>query len=132
VEEGGATVFSNGESDIFHTDCGAPIDTMGRFCSDARVKSLFPLVLVAALALSACDTLTNRRSLYTIQKVHGPYTRQLEEGTWGHPKTVSEEWAEQERAKKAPKLIPGEKKHSPSDAPSTLPPTPETPLPTNY
>lgn len=95
------------------------------------MKSLFPLVLVAAVALSACDTLTNRRSLYTYQKVHGPYTRQLEEGTWGHPKTVSQEYAEQQKVKKGPKLIPGEKKASSSGTTPAgeLPPTPETALP---
>jgi hypothetical protein len=79
------------------------------------------------MALTGCNTLNNRRSLYTYEKVHGPYTRQLEEGTWGHPKTVSEEYAEQQRVKKGPKLIPSEKKSSGTGVGTR--PTPEAPLP---
>ena len=85
------------------------------------VKFLFPLALVAAFAFSACNTIENRRSLYSNQKVHGPYTTALEEGTWGHPKTVSEEYAEQQKAKKGPKLIPGEKKWLPVVRPKLVP-----------
>jgi hypothetical protein len=83
----------------------APVDTLGRFCSDARVKFLLPIALFAAFALSACNTLENRRSSYTTQKVHGPYTRQLEEGTWGNPKTVDEQYAETKTVARRPKLI---------------------------
>jgi hypothetical protein len=80
------------------------------------VKFLLPLALVAACALSACNTLENRRSLYTTEKVHGPYTRQLEEGTWGNPKTVDQEYADAQEQKKRPKIVTGEKK--PAAAPS--------------
>ena len=96
------------------------------------MKSFLPLVLLVAFALSACNTLNNRRSLYTNARVHGPYTRQLEEGTWGQPKTVSEEYAEQQRVQKGPKLIPGEKKSSSTPATTGgtgAPPAPDTPLP---
>ena len=61
------------------------------------------------------------------KKSHGPYTTQLEEGTWGNPQTVSEEYAEGQKVKKQPKLIPGKK--ASSDAPVITVPTPETPLP---
>jgi len=92
------------------------------------VKFLLPLALVAALALSACNTLENRRSLYSYQKVHGPYTRALEEGTWGNPKPVDEEYREGQRSKNQPKLI-YEKKSSSGSGVSV--PTPETELPSN-
>jgi hypothetical protein len=98
------------------------------------VKYFLPLFLLVAFSLSACNTLNNRRSMYTYEKVHGPYTRQLEEGTWGQPKTVTEEYAEQQRVKRGPKLVPGEKKSSsgsPSHGAGTgTQPTPDTPLPT--
>jgi hypothetical protein len=98
------------------------------------VKSFLPLFLLVAFALSACNTLNNRRSLYTTQKVHGPYTRQLEEGTWGETKSVNEEYADQQRVQKGPKLIPGEKKASSSALPSSgaapgAQPAPYAPLP---
>jgi hypothetical protein len=97
------------------------------------VKYFLPLVLLVAFALSACNTLNNRRSMYTNQKVHGPYTRQLEEGTWGQSKTVSEQYAEQQRVKKGPKLIPGQKASSGSSTTSSGPtgtqPAPDTALP---
>jgi hypothetical protein len=93
------------------------------------VKFLLPLALAAAFAFSACNTIENRRSLYTNQKVHGPYTTALEEGTWGNPKSVDQEYAESQRSKKEPKLVPGEKRSSESSSSSTLVPTPETELP---
>jgi hypothetical protein len=90
------------------------------------VKSLLPLALLAALALSACNTLENRRSLYTTEKVHGPYTRELEEGTWGNPKTVDEQYAESQAAKRYPKILTGEKKVTPAGLPVV---SPDAPLP---
>jgi len=74
------------------------------------VKFFVPLALLGVLALSGCNTIENRRSLYTTERVHGPYTRELEEGTWGNPKTVDEEYAEARAQKHRPKIIPGEKK----------------------
>jgi len=93
------------------------------------VKSLIPLVLFVAFALSACNTIENRRSLYRNTKVHGPYTRQLEEGTWGRPKSVSEEYAEQQKIKNGPKLIPGATKPASSSPSTGTQPTPEATLP---
>ena len=74
------------------------------------MKFPLPLVILAALALCACNTIENRRSLYSIQKVHGPYTRELEEGTWGKPKSVEQEYAETQARKRYPKVIVPEKK----------------------
>ena len=74
---------------------------------------LFPLALIATIALCACNTLENRRSLYSTEEVHGPYTRALEEGTWGNPKTVDEQYSQAQREKNWPALAPGEKKPAP-------------------
>ena len=81
------------------------------------MKFLLPLALFAALVLSACNTIENRRSLYTTEKVHGPYTRELEEGTWGNPKTVDEQYADTQAAKRYPKVLPGEKSRRPPQWP---------------
>ena len=78
------------------------------------VKFSLPLALLAVLAFSACNTLENRRSLYSNEKVHGPYTRELEEGTWGNPKTIDQQYAEQRAEGRRPKLTPGETKKVPS------------------
>ncbi len=70
------------------------------------VKFFLPLALLAAFALSACNTLENRRSLYTYEKVHGPYTRELEEGTVYVPqRTVDQQYAASRRAARRPKVI---------------------------
>ncbi|MDR3402692.1 MAG: hypothetical protein P4L99_09350 [Chthoniobacter sp.] len=90
------------------------------------MKFFVPLALFAVLALTACNTIENRRSLYSTQKVHGPYTRQLEEGNWGNPKTVDEEYAEAQAEKRRPKIIPGEKKPATTVVPAV---TPDAPLP---
>ena len=52
-----------------------------------------------------------------------------EEGNWGRPKAVTEEYAEGQKVKKRPKLVPGEKKASEEVPASGVVPTPETPLP---
>ena len=95
------------------------------------VKFVLPLALLAAFALSACNTMENRRSLYTTERVHGPYTRQLEEGTWGNPQTVDEQYAEAQEQKKRPKLTPGEKKPATTlGGGEVVPPvSPDAPLP---
>jgi hypothetical protein len=87
------------------------------------VKSLLPLVLVLAFALSACNTLTNRRSMYADQKVHGTYTRELEEGTVGKHQTVDQQYSESQAEKRYPKLVPGEKKPATPATGVTTPPT---------
>jgi hypothetical protein len=78
------------------------------------VKFFLPLALLAALVLSACNTLENRRSLYSTEKVHGPYTRELEEGNGGSAKTIDQQYAEQRADQRRPKLIPGETKKVPT------------------
>jgi hypothetical protein len=93
------------------------------------VKFLFPLALVATFAFSACNTIENRRSLYTNQKVHGPYTTQLEEGTWNNSKSVADEYAEQQAAQSRPKIVAGEKKPASSTPSGVTVPTPDTTLP---
>jgi hypothetical protein len=128
-----ATVFSPGIGETAHGDylqssCVRRLTLPIESAPMRPVKFLFPLFLFAAFAFSACNTVENRRSMYTTQKVHGPYTTQLEEGTWGNPKTVTEEYAEGQKVKKQPKLIPGQKKAS-SDVPAVTVPTPETQLP---
>lgn len=96
------------------------------------MKFVLPLALVAAFALSACNTLENRRSFYRTEKVHGPYTRELEEGTWGNPKTVDEEYAEARAHKKRPTLAPGEKKPATSTDGAVPVVNPDAPLPSQY
>lgn len=44
-----------------------------------RVKSLLPLLL-CAVVLSACNTLANRRDLYSPIEPDGPYTKALDTG----------------------------------------------------
>lgn len=80
------------------------------------MKFFLPLALFAAFALSACNTIENRRSLYSNEKVHGPHTRALEEGTWAEAKSADEQYQESQSSKRYPKLVPGEKKTiKPSD-----------------
>jgi hypothetical protein len=69
------------------------------------VKFLLPVALFVAFVFSACNTLENRRSLYWNEKVQGPYTRELEEGTWGNPQTVDQQYAQARREARRPKLI---------------------------
>lgn len=44
------------------------------------MKSLLPLMLLAAVGLSSCNTLANRRDLYGPNKPEGPYTKALYTG----------------------------------------------------
>jgi hypothetical protein len=95
------------------------------------VKLSLPLALLAAVTLCACNTIENRRSLYSTEKVHGPYTRELEEGTWGNPKTVDQQYADTQAEKRYPKIISGEKKPTGGTSHGTSVPAtnPDTPLP---
>lgn len=70
------------------------------------VKFALPFALCLTFALSACNTIENRRSVYTTKKADGPYTRALKDGTWDDPKSVDQEYAEARRAKAQPKLTP--------------------------
>lgn len=63
------------------------------------VKFALPLVLCLAFALTACNTIENRRSFYAPKKADGPYTRSLQDGTWRNQKTVDEQYAEAKRQK---------------------------------
>ena len=64
------------------TESGAIVDTRARICSDAPVKSITPFLLIAAVALTACETNQNRRSLYAPARASGPYTEALKTGSW--------------------------------------------------
>jgi hypothetical protein len=102
-----------------------PVDTTGRFCSHARVKFFLPLALLAAFALSACNTIENRRSLYSYEKVEGPYTRDLEEQrehATPYEKTAEQQYQESQRRKRYPKVIEGQKTTiKPSDTGTATP-----------
>jgi hypothetical protein len=65
-----------------------------------RVKFALPFALFLAFATTACNTIENRRSVYTRPKANGPYTRSLQDGSWQHPKTVDEQYAEAQYRKK--------------------------------
>jgi hypothetical protein len=56
------------------------IDRDGGICSHEGVKSSLPLILAItaiSLSLTACNTLSNRRDLYSPEKQHGPWTDKL-------------------------------------------------------
>ncbi len=46
------------------------------------MKFITPFLLIAAAALTACETPQNRRSLYAPAKSSGPYTEALRTGSW--------------------------------------------------
>ena len=46
------------------------------------VKLITPFLLIVAVALTACETPQNRRSLYAPAKSSGPYTDALRTGSW--------------------------------------------------
>ena len=48
---------------------------MNQICSHAGVKYAFSLFIVAALLLTSCHTLSNRRDLYTPSEADGPWTK---------------------------------------------------------
>ena len=64
-----------------------------------RVKFALPFALCLAFATTACNTIENRRSLYSPKKADGPYTRALQEGTWRNmeSKTVDQQYQESRR-----------------------------------
>lgn len=86
-----------------------------------RVKFALPLVALLALSLCACNTIENRRSVYRTTKVEGPYTRQLEDGSWEHPKSVDEQYRDAARKKRQPKTAPAT---APAPASATVQPEP--------
>lgn len=46
------------------------------------VKLYTPFLLLVAIALTACETHQNRRSLYAPPKPSGPYSQALKTGSW--------------------------------------------------
>ncbi len=86
------------------------------------VKFFLPLVLFLACSLAACNTVENRRSVYSPVKANGPYTRSLQEGTWKDtPKTVDVEYRETKTQKKKSRTVAP----APSVAPAVTAPLPE-------
>ncbi len=64
------------------------------------VKFVLPFLLVLAFAVTGCNTIENRRSLYAPKKADGPYTRALQDGTWDEQKTVDQQYAAAAQQKK--------------------------------
>lgn len=85
------------------------------------MKFLLPLALFVAFAFSACNTLENRRSFYSNEKVHGPYTRELAEGNWGNPQTVDQQYDQTRRESRRPKLIQPKATPSSSGSGTSMP-----------
>lgn len=46
------------------------------------MKFAAPFLLITTFALTACDTLNTRRSLYAPAKASGPYTEARKTGSW--------------------------------------------------
>ena len=70
------------------------------------VKFFLPLVLFVACSLPACNTVENRRSVYSPVKANGPYTRSLQDGSWkDRTKTVDVEYAEAKVQKKKSRMV---------------------------
>ena len=67
---------------FFPSCCAVAVDTRAGICSDAPVKFYTPFLLLAAIALTACETRQNRRSLYAPPKASGTYTEALKTGSW--------------------------------------------------
>jgi hypothetical protein len=67
-----------------------------------RVKFALPFALCLAFATTACNTIENRRSLYSPKKADGPYTRALREGTWENmeSRTVDQQYRDSRRQAK--------------------------------
>jgi len=67
----------------------------------------------------------NRRSLYSNETVYGPYTTSLQEErehSVAYTKTADEQYRESQKAKRYPKVIPGERKTiKPSDTGTATP-----------
>jgi hypothetical protein len=46
------------------------------------VKFITPFLILALFAITGCETIQNRRSLYAPLKASGPYTESLKTGSW--------------------------------------------------
>jgi len=64
------------------------VDTARQICSHNAVKYAFSLVLAVSVLLASCNTLANRRSLYSPTKQHGPWTKKSEENQPPPPKRI--------------------------------------------
>ena len=82
-----------------------------------KLSLSLPALVACSLLLCACNTLADRRSLYSPKKGEGYWTRTLHEGTWKKRGTKPVD----ETVKKG-----GTRSNQP--APVTVP-TPSTPLP---
>jgi hypothetical protein len=76
-----------------------------------RVKLAAPLILIVlGLSVAGCNTLANRRDLYSPKKGDGYWTRTLEDGSWKKRNEPPAEKVKKKtnRKKKAPrrKLFP--------------------------
>ena len=69
------------------------------------VKSITPFLLLAAIALTACETPQNRRSLYAPAKSSGPYTEALKTGSWKRGE-YPEPKMRQEKKKESEDILP--------------------------
>jgi hypothetical protein len=89
------------------------------------VKFAFPLVVFFACGLAACNTVENRRSVYSPTKANGPYTRSLRDGSWKQreAKPVDQEYAEAKKRRKQPQPQPHSHPAAPQPtvAPAPLP-----------
>ncbi len=81
-----------------------------------RVKFALPFALCLAFALTACNTIENRRREYAPKKADGPYTRSLRDGSWNKHKTVDEQYEESKMQRTTQK--PGD---APAPAPQATP-----------
>lgn len=82
-----------------------------------RVKFVLPFLLVLAFAVTGCNTIENRRSLYSPKKADGPATRALKDGTWEQQKTVDQQYAEAQQMKKQGRVAPAAAPSAPQATP---------------
>jgi hypothetical protein len=87
------------------------------------VKFFLPLVVLLACGLSACNTVENRRSLYSPARANGPYTRSLQDGSWRDrtAKPVDQEYAEAKKKKKQSRPVAPVTKPAAAHAPVSAP-----------
>jgi hypothetical protein len=82
-----------------------------------KLSLSLPALVISTLSLCACNTLADRRSLYSPKKGDGYWTRTLHEGTWRKRGTEPADVTVKKGGQRAAAPIP---------AP---PPPPATPLP---
>jgi hypothetical protein len=85
------------------------------------VKFFLPLVVFLACGLAACNTVENRRSVYSPVKANGPYTRSLKDGSWKERKTVDVEYREAKVQKRRARTVAPAPAVAPSPVTAPLP-----------